>query len=352
MARLLALFCLLPLLPYVLGLNPLKSYFTGGRYIGFFTNQARMTSAGSTYVSIAETNFNAATESNACKWETLEPSQNNFNWAACDYTAKHNQLASWVKNLQGSAVDNAMKNHALNEDGTIRSSVFSQQVGSDFIIKAFTYARAADPNAKLYYNDYNLEFSGRKQDGAYNLVKDLKSRGLIDGIGLQGHLTVGSVPSNLKATVQRFASLGIEVAFTELDIGTKSKDFAQQAKDYATVTTACVTVSGCVGITVGGVRDEESSSWRVGEYTLLWDTSYQPKPAASAVATAAAGGTGNSNPPTSTSATTGGSQPTNPPSSGTVPQWGQCGGIGWTGATTCVSPYTCVAQNAYYSQCI
>ncbi|EEB88667.1 hypothetical protein MPER_13369 [Moniliophthora perniciosa FA553] len=89
MTRPLALLCFLPLLPYVLGLDPLKSYFTGGRYLGFFTNQARMTSAGATYTSIAETNFNAATESNACKWESIEPSQNQFNWAACDYTAKY-----------------------------------------------------------------------------------------------------------------------------------------------------------------------------------------------------------------------------------------------------------------------
>jgi endo-1,4-beta-xylanase len=99
---------------------------------------------------------------------------------------------------------------ALNEDGTLRSSVFSQQIGSDFITKAFTYARAADPNAKLFYNDYNLEFSGAKQDGAVKLVTDLKSKGLIDGIGLQGHFDVGKIPSNFNATVQRFANIGIQ----------------------------------------------------------------------------------------------------------------------------------------------
>ncbi|THU99112.1 hypothetical protein K435DRAFT_719999 [Dendrothele bispora CBS 962.96] len=387
--RFFVLLCFLPLLPYVLSLNPLDSYFTGGRYLGLFTNQARLNSAGATYNSIAETNFNAATESNACKWETIEPSQNSFNFAACDFTANwitsrggkfrghtlvwHSQLAPWVSNLKGSAVDTAMKNHittimkhyagkayhwdvvneALNDDGTLRSTVFSQQVGSDYITKAFTYARAADPNAKLYYNEYGLEFSGAKQDGAFKLVSDLKSKGLIDGIGLQGHLDVGKLPTNLKATVQRFANLGIEVAFTEVDIGTTTQDFTQQAKDYATLTTACVTVPGCVGITVGGVRDNESPSWRNGEYTLLFDENYQPKPAASALATAAAGGTGS----TSTSAT--GSAPTSGSgssgsgsSSGTVAQWGQCGGIGYTGPTVCASPYKCTVSNSYYSQCL
>ncbi len=64
--------------------------------------------------------------------------------------------------------------------------MFSQQIGSNFIEKAFTYARAADPNAKLYYNDYNIEAQGTKQNGAYNLVQGLAAKGLIDGVGLQG----------------------------------------------------------------------------------------------------------------------------------------------------------------------
>ncbi|KAF5374299.1 hypothetical protein D9758_004587 [Tetrapyrgos nigripes] len=391
-----SLLCILALLPHVLALNALDSYFTGGRYLGFFTNQARMTSAGSTYVSIAQTNFNAATESNACKWEVIEPSQNSFQWDACDYTANwitsrggkfrghtlvwHSQLAPWVNNLKGTAVDSAMKNHittimkryvgkayhwdvvneALNDDGSLRNSVFSQQLGSDFITKAFTYARAADPNAKLYYNDYNLEFSGAKQDAAVKLVTDLKSKGLIDGVGLQGHFDVGKIPSNLQSTVQRFANTGVEVAFTELDIGTFTQDFTQQAKDYAAVTTACVTVPNCVGITVGGIRDNESPSWRVGQYTLLFSETYQPKPDATALANAAAAGTGGSGSsgtstviPTSTS-TAGGSTPTTGTgsSTGTVAQWGQCGGIGYTGPTACASSFKCTVINPYYSQCL
>ncbi|KAF8916869.1 glycoside hydrolase superfamily [Mucidula mucida] len=284
-ARLLVVVLLLPL---GLALDPLHDYLNlSGRYLGFFTNKARQDSAGATYNSIAKTNFDAATESNACKWEVIEPSQGQFSWSACDYTFNwitglggkfrghtlvwHSQLAGWVNNLRGTAVDAAMKNH----------------IGSNFIEKAFTYARAADPNAKLYYNDYNIEAQGTKQNGAYNLVQGLAAKGLIDGVGLQGHFTVGQMPANLAATVTRFASLGVDVAFTEVDIGTRSQDFTGQARDYTTVVNACIQEPRCVGITVGGVRDNESPSWRNGEYCLLWNEQYQPKPAATAVATAA-----------------------------------------------------------------
>ncbi|KAI3602735.1 glycoside hydrolase family 10 [Moniliophthora roreri] len=89
---------------------------------------ARITTVGATYSSILEANFNAAKESGACKWESIEPSQNSFSWVVCDYTAKsqgaddvlnlesyrHSRLAAWVNNLNDSAVDDAMKNHGLS----------------------------------------------------------------------------------------------------------------------------------------------------------------------------------------------------------------------------------------------
>jgi endo-1,4-beta-xylanase len=251
-------------------------------------------------------------------------------------------------------------NEALNEDGSLRNSVFYQQLGSDYIAKAMGYARAADPKAKLYYNDYNLESAGGKQNGAYNLVSNLKSRGLVDGIGFQGHLNVGQMPSGLKGTIQRFAALGIEVAFTEVDIGTKSQDFTQQAKDYATLTDACVNVQGCVGITIGGIRDNESSSWRNTEYCLLWNTNYQPKPAATSLASVAAAGTarpptgGGSTPVTvPTTAPTTAPTTSNPnPTGCTSPKYAQCGGSGYTGCTVCASGSTCTYSNPYYSQCL
>jgi GH35 family endo-1,4-beta-xylanase len=104
-------------------------------------------------------------------------------------------------------------------------------------------------------NDYNIEGLGAKSTGMYNLVKDLKSRGIpIDGIGIQAHLIVGSVPTTLQQNIEQFTSLGVEVALTELDIrmdlpATQDK-LEQQQKDYQTVIGACMAVKGCVGVTI------------------------------------------------------------------------------------------------------
>jgi endo-1,4-beta-xylanase len=86
-------------------------------------------------------------------------------------------------------------NEALSEDGTMRKSQWLQIIGEgsedkkyDFIENAFRWAHEADPKAQLYYNDYNLDTSKAKCDGAVAIVKHLKSKGLrIDGVGIQLH---------------------------------------------------------------------------------------------------------------------------------------------------------------------
>lgn len=90
-----------------------------------------------------------------------------------------------------------MVNEGLNEDGTYRNDTFFQVLGPEYIKIAFAAAAAADPHAKLYYNDYNIEYVGPKSDGAReNIVKYLQDAGIrIDGVGLQGHFVVGSTPS-------------------------------------------------------------------------------------------------------------------------------------------------------------
>jgi endo-1,4-beta-xylanase len=67
-------------------------------------------------------------------------------------------------------------------------------------------------------NDYNIEGVNAKSDALYKVVKALKKKNLIDGVGFQSHFIVGTVPTTLQANLQRFADLGIEVALTEVDI--------------------------------------------------------------------------------------------------------------------------------------
>ena len=81
-------------------------------------------------------------------------------------------------------------NEALNENGTYRDSVFYKTIGEAYIPLAFKFAKQADPKARLFYNDYNLEYAGDKWLGAQRIVKLVKQYGVkIDGVGLQAHLS-------------------------------------------------------------------------------------------------------------------------------------------------------------------
>jgi endo-1,4-beta-xylanase len=124
----------------------------------------------------------------------------------------------------------------------LRNSLWYQICGEDFIAKAFQYAHEADPNALLFYNDYN-EINSVKREKIYKLVKGLKDAGVpIHGVGMQGHWAVNE-PSEeqLDSTIGRFAELGLKVQVTELDISVYPKEHdarERRASDYDTAFSA------------------------------------------------------------------------------------------------------------------
>jgi endo-1,4-beta-xylanase len=101
----------------------------------------------------------------------------------------------------------------------------------DYIVRAFQCAREADPSARLFYNDYGIE-SGVKRERAYTLAKTLKARGLIDGVGIQGHWSILSPDERVvQAAIERFSSLGLAVEITELDLSVYSWGDASSLAD-------------------------------------------------------------------------------------------------------------------------
>ncbi len=175
-----------------------------------------------------------------------------------------------------------------------RDTIWSRNIGPAFIPIAFAAAAKADPDAKLYYSDYNLEFFPDKAAAVVDIVADLQARKIkIDGVGFEGHLIVGATPSRLDiaTALTLFTDMGLEVAFTELDIRHNSlpasdAEVQKQADGYVAVVGACLDVPGCVGVTVWEFTDKYS--WIPDALpnqgnALLWTADYKPKPAYDAV---------------------------------------------------------------------
>jgi endo-1,4-beta-xylanase len=309
-----------------------------GRYFGAAVSTGHLGEAQ--YASTWTTEFNGVTPENEMKWDTIEPNRNQFNFAPADQITTqarsrnmklrghtlvwHSQLAGWVSGLDTANTRSAMVNHingvmghwkgqiyawdvvneAFEENGTRRQSVFQQKLGDGYIEEAFRAARAADPNAKLCYNDYNTDGINSKSNAVLAMVQDFKSRGVpIDCVGFQSHFNAQSpVPSNYQQNLQRFASAGVDVQITELDIEGSG---TTQANNYANVVRACLGVSRCTGITVWGIPDKYS--WRASGTPLLFNDSYGKKPAYTAVLNELNGGTPppDDPPPTDPPPTTG-----------------------------------------------
>jgi endo-1,4-beta-xylanase len=172
-------------------------------------------------------------------------------------------------------------------------SFWRQTIGPEYVDLAFRWAREADPDVKLFYNDTGGEGLGAKSDAVYNLVKGLLDRGVpLDGVGLQMHvgLTGAPTPATISANIQRLAQLGLSVHITEMDVRIPSPvtaaNLAAQAAIYRGVVGACLANPKCEALLTWGVSD--ANSWIPGFFpgfggALLFDEQFQPKPAYQAV---------------------------------------------------------------------
>ncbi|RYY73446.1 MAG: endo-1,4-beta-xylanase [Gammaproteobacteria bacterium] len=287
--------------------------------------------------------FNQLTAGNIMKMSYLHPSEFTYNFAQADelvsFASSHGmkvhahtliwhsdyQVPSFMNNYSGDfeamlkthvqivashfagKVDSwDVVNEALAEDGDgaavngFRNSVFYQKMGVNFIDQAFINARAADPVADLFYNDFNIENGGTKTTNLLALVDGLKSRGVpITGVGFQMHVLLDwPSASTIEAAMKAVADRGLKVKITELDVRVNniynpsapvytsltSTAAALQKERYRQIVASYMKVVPAAqraGITVWGVWDADSwlNTASEPDWPLLFDTNFLPKPA-------------------------------------------------------------------------
>ena len=282
------------------------------------------------YRNIVAGEFSSVTPENVMKWEALEPRRDRLDFTQADRLVAfarrndqvvhghtlvwHNQLPAWL--TQGSFTNAQLRdllrqhirdvvghfkgrvhawdvvNEAFNEDGTLRDTIWLRALGPNYIAQAFRWAHRADPAAKLYINDYNVEGINPKSTAMFELVRDLRAEGVpIHGAGMQGHLSLQyGFPGDLAQNLHRFAAIGVETAITEADVRmalpATPELLARQADYYTRMLQACLGERRCVSFTVWGFTDAHSwvPGWFQGEGAATpLDENYQPKPAYTAL---------------------------------------------------------------------
>jgi endo-1,4-beta-xylanase len=241
----------------------LKDYYKNYFPIGVAVSMASLHGPDSALI-VKE--FNSVTPENDMKMGPIHPSEDIYNWKNADKVVNfavnhhikirghnlcwHNQEAAWMfKGANGKPVTKELllqrlKNHIFTVAGRYKGKIYAWDVvneaiddsddttqiyrksnwykicnGPDFIEAAFRYAHEADPQAKLYYNDYNSEHPVKREKIYKMLKKLIEDHVPIDGVGMQAHWKLNDPsPDELRKALDEVTSLGLKVQFTELDI--------------------------------------------------------------------------------------------------------------------------------------
>jgi endo-1,4-beta-xylanase len=288
--------------------------------------------ADTTYRGLIAEEFSSVTAENVMKWQLLEPERGVYDWSAADELMAaaranrqavrghtllwHNQLPTWltegvangdiqpdelrqilrrhvtevVKHFKGRIYQWDVANEVIDDSANLRTGIWLDNLGPGYIADVFRWAHRADPKAKLYLNDYNVEGPNAKADAYYELARQLRrDRVPIHGMGIQGHLGVqfGFWPATAVAdNMRRFEALGLETAVTEADVRMimppDTAKLQAQAQGYSTLLQGCLLANRCNSFTVWGFTDKYS--WVPGTFegqgaANILDESFTPKPA-------------------------------------------------------------------------
>lgn len=328
----------------------LKGSYKNDFLIGTALDAAQIEEKDPVATALITKQFNAITPENIMKAEIIHPGWDQYNFDLADkmiaYGNKHNmkvnghtlvwhsQLPAYARSIQsadsfktffnnhintiasrysGKIFSWDVVNEALNEDGSMRKSIFLDKLGGDFVTEAFRLTEKASPGTELYYNDYNNE-QPQKRAGCLTLVKKVQAAGVrIDGVGIQGHWHLGRVPfKDIEESILAYHALGLKVMFTEVDIEMLPRNFEgadvntriasnpslnpyangipdsilqQQATDYENLFKLFLKHKDKITrVTFWGVNDGQSwlNGWPVvgrTNYPLLFDRQFNPKPA-------------------------------------------------------------------------
>ena len=299
-----------------------------GFSIGAAVQSRRLTGQ---YDKILRTNFNNITSEWEMKMNIMYPSQGGYNFSRADEIVNyalandmnvhghvliwHSATPNWVENFSGSdaefesMVEDYIKTTVTRYKGKVRSwdvvneaiqdgnynlrnTIFRQRMGDDYVEKCYRWAREADPDVLLFYNDYSLVYDPGKRDAVFNLVDQLADEGLIDGVGAQLHISFNSPRAGqIQSVVDEAVSRGLLMHFSEIDIRvnpnnditmlTSQRADAQKAK-YKEVTEIynAIPEANKFALTVWGLKDDESwllNFWGNPEWPLLFDQDFQKK---------------------------------------------------------------------------
>jgi len=194
------------------------------------------------------------------------------------------EIIAW--DVLNEAIEDGVEEETKNWRKHLRSTPWLRMIGVDYIEHVFQIANELDPNAKLYYNDYNLNYE-QKREATYYMVKELKELGIpIHGIGMQGHYHTNTPISTVADSLELFSRLeNVEISITELDVTVTGSEKSSrlsaeheliQAQYYAQLFQIYKKYEKVIKrITFWGTDDQ--TSWRGDRFPTIFNQDYSPK---------------------------------------------------------------------------